>query len=165
MKRAALVYGSSSGTIIILGIIATIEFEVAYQWLGYLIMLIAFTAIFVAMKQYRDAQQDHCMSFLTGLKLGLAISLVASGVYILVWELYLFVTDYAFVSSYIDSLIEAQRAAGASEAELAQLNTDMEYFRNMYSNPLTRIPLTLTEIFPVGLLVSLVSAAFLRKSN
>jgi hypothetical protein len=34
-----------------------------------------------------------------------------------------------------------------------------------YKNPLFRMALTLTEIFPVALLVSIVSAALLRKSG
>jgi hypothetical protein len=35
----------------------------------------------------------------------------------------------------------------------------------MYGNPLYRIPITFIEMFPVGLLVSLISAAVLRNSR
>jgi hypothetical protein len=38
----------------------------------------------------------------------------------------------------------------------------MESMRTSYANPLFRIPMTFLEIFPVGLLVSLVSASLLR---
>ena len=33
----------------------------------------------------------------------------------------------------------------------------MEQFKQQYANPLFRLPMTLAEIFPVGVLVSLVS--------
>jgi hypothetical protein len=37
-----------------------------------------------------------------------------------------------------------------------------EWVRGNYPNPLIRIPLTFTEIFPIGFLAALVSAALLR---
>ncbi len=39
----------------------------------------------------------------------------------------------------------------------------MEHFQAQYANPLLRMPMTFTEIFPVGVLVSLISAGLLRK--
>ena len=162
-KRQISVYGVISGTIIIFGIIATIELDVAYQWLGYLIMLIAFSAIYVATRQFRDDHQGGVLKFGRGFLFGLSITIVASLVYVAVWEIYLIATDYGFISSYIDSLLESERAAGASEAELAALEEDMERFRQQYDSALFRIPLTFLEIFPVGLLVSIVSAALLKK--
>ena len=41
----------------------------------------------------------------------------------------------------------------------------MQEFADMYANPIFRIPMTFTEIFPVGVLVSLVSALLLRNSR
>ena len=38
----------------------------------------------------------------------------------------------------------------------------MDKFRAQYANPLYRWPMSFMEIFPVGVLVSLVSAAVLR---
>jgi hypothetical protein len=38
----------------------------------------------------------------------------------------------------------------------------MDAFKRQYANPLFRLPMTFAEIFPVGVLVSLVSAAILR---
>ena len=41
----------------------------------------------------------------------------------------------------------------------------MDAFKVQYANPLFRMPMTFAEIFPVGVLVSLVSAALLRNSR
>jgi len=103
------------------------------------------------------------MKFATGLKLGGSITGIASLAYVFGWEMYLLVTDYSFATEYMDAVIEAERASGASEAEIATLAADMTNFQESYGNPLFRTAVTFTEIFPVGLLVSLVSATLLRK--
>ncbi len=51
---------------------------------------------------------------------------------------------------------------GASEAEVAQYLASMESMRELYRNPAARIGITFLEIFPVGLIVALFSAAVLR---
>ncbi|MEQ9022984.1 MAG: DUF4199 domain-containing protein [Pseudomonadales bacterium] len=163
MKKPAVVYGVISGSIAIVGIVATIVFDVAYQWLGYLIMLISFTAIYIAMRRFREEIQGGVLRFATGLQFGIFITLIASLVYTAGWELYLFLTDYSFVGAYIDSVIEAQQVAGVDEAEIEELTQDMEILRDRYGNILFRSALSLVEIFPVGLLISLLSASLLRK--
>jgi hypothetical protein len=40
----------------------------------------------------------------------------------------------------------------------------MEQFKEMYKNPLVKIAFTFLEPFPVGLAVTLLSAAILRRS-
>lgn len=58
--------------------------------------------------------------------------------------------------------IEQQKAKGASAEAIASLSAQMEQFKLQYANPMFRLPMTFVEIFPVGLLVSLVSAGLLR---
>ena len=156
------IYGAIAGVIIILGIIATIELGIPYLWLGYLIMFIAFSAIFVAVKQYRDDSLGGVMRFHTGLLLGLGITTVASVTYVLVWELYLLLTDYAYIEDFVQSMASSVQSGGESEstdvaAEIAAIETQ-------YRNPLYRLPITFLEVFPPGLLVSLAAAGVWRSS-
>jgi hypothetical protein len=67
-----------------------------------------------------------------------------------------------FATSYGNSVVEQARARGASAAEIARMSAEMADFKVKYANPLFRLPMTFAEIFPVGVLVSLVSAAILR---
>jgi hypothetical protein len=53
------------------------------------------------------------------------------------------------------------KAGGATEAELAQTKEFME----MYKNPVVRFGVSLTEILPVGILISLLSAGLLSRKN
>ena len=165
MKKLVLVYGVIAGFVII--VINTLSYElgIAHVWLGFLVMFIAFSSIFVAVKQYRDESQGGIIRFGTGFLVGLGITVVASVVYVLVWELYLVLTDYAFIDSYANSIVDSRLVAGASEAEMADTVAEMDTFRQKYTNPLFRLPMTFVEIFPVGLLISLISAAILRDNK
>ncbi len=155
------IYGAVTGAVIILSVIATIELDVAYQWLGYLIMLIAFSAIVVATKQYRDEMSDGSLRFGTGFLIGLGITSVASVVYVLGWETYLFFFGDDFWAMFSD--FQGYGQGGLSEAELTALTAETNALRQQYENPLFRIPVTFLEVFPVGVIVSLICAAILRK--
>jgi hypothetical protein len=70
-----------------------------------------------------------------------------------------------FAGSYAKAMIAQQQAKGVSAEALAKLTAEMEQFKIQYANPLYRWPMTFVEIFPVGVLVSLISAALLRNSR
>lgn len=165
MKKLVLVYGVISGLVIIVINTLSLELGLGQVWLGFLVMFIAFSLIFVAVKQYRDQTLGGVIRFSTGFLVGLGITMVASLVYVLVWELYLALTDYAFIDTYIASILESRQTAGASQAELAATIAETETIRQQYSNPLFRLPMTFVEIFPVGVLISLISAFILRDSK
>lgn len=161
--KLLLVYGVATGAVIILSIIATIEFEVAFQWLGYLIMLIALSAIGVATRQYREQAPNGSLSFRSGLLIGLGITSIASVVYVFGWEAYLLVFGDEFWGSFSETLITSQGEVALSEAELIGMAADANALQEQYRNPLFRIPVTFLEVFPVGVVVSLVSAAISRR--
>jgi Protein of unknown function (DUF4199) len=133
--------------------------------LGYLTMLIALSTIFVAIKRRRDRDLGGVIGFWPAFGLGLAISAVASLCYVIAWEAALAVTGMDFAGDYARALIEQQRAQGLGGESLKRYVAEMETFKAQYANPLYRVPMTLAEILPVGLLVSLVSAGLLRNSS
>lgn len=170
MTRFALIYGGLSGLVVIASMLLGIVFGdtlgfLANQWVGYLIMLVAFTLIFMGIKRYRDVERGGVIGFGRAFLLGLCISVVAGIVYVLVWEAYLASNGDAFINGYIASAIEAHRDSGLSGAALEREIATLEELRESYGNPLFRMPMTFLEIFPVGLVVSLISAAILRKSE
>lgn len=165
--RYALIYGGLSGLIVVLTIATGLSFAsrdgiLTSEWLGYLVMLAALTLLFVGMKRYRDVERGGVIRFLPALGIGLAMAAVAAIVYVAVWEAYLAATDYVFFDQYVASLLDQKRAAGASAAEIAREAASYETMRGYYDNALLRVPITFLEIFPVGFVVALVSAALLR---
>lgn len=167
MLRLAALYGALPGLAIILTTIITIELSppgaaTGGVLLGYLVMLLALTAIFFGVKRYRDGQNGGVITFGAAFAVGLVITLAASAVYTVIWEIYGAVTDHAFMDAYAAAQIERATEAGASAEKLAALEKKIENALALQSNLFARLLITLTEIAPVGLLVSLISAAVLR---
>jgi hypothetical protein len=172
MKKIILVYGSITGAVIILSMtlgIYVAEFGgdsfFASEALGYSIMLIGFSMIFVATKRYRDEELGGVIKFGTALKVGLGISLIAGIVYVIVWEINLYATDYAFILEYTDSIIQKTKESGVSADKIEATIQEMEKMKKQYGNWWFRLPMTFMEIFPIGLLISLISAVLFRNTN
>lgn len=130
--------------------------------LGYTIMLLALSAVFIGIKRYRDDDLGGVIRFWPAFGMGVAMSFLASIVYVVVWESAVAITHLDFAGDYSAMIIEQQKAKGANADELATLVAEMEQFKVQYANPLFRLPMVFIEIFPVGVLVSLVSAGLLR---
>ncbi len=130
--------------------------------IGYTTMLIAFTAVFVGIKRYRDVDLGGVIRFWPAFGMGVAMSFIAGVLYVAAWETSVAATGMDFASSYSTTLVEQQKAKGVSDEQLAKFVAEMEQFKIQYANPLYRLPMVFVEIFPVGVLVSLVSAGLLR---
>lgn len=133
--------------------------------IGYTTMLIALSAVFVGIKRYRDVDRGGVIGFWPAFGVGLGISFVAGLFYVAAWEAVQAMTHMDFATSYSKAIIASEKAKGASAESLAKLSADMEAFKLQYADPLFRLPMTFVEIFPVGVLVSLISAGLLRNSR
>lgn len=166
MGKIAIIYGAISGAIVIgvitLGSLIGEGGSHGGEALGYLIMIIALTMIFLGVKRYRDRDLGGVIKFGAAFLLGVMIAVVAGVFYVGGWEAYLAATDHAFIHEYTAGIIEAKKAAGLDGEALAAEIAKMDQMKTQYADPLFRVPLTFLEIFPVGLLIALVSAALLR---
>jgi len=171
MFRKILIYGSFAGLIVggeLFGVSVGIHGHLGWPWgavLGYLTMLIALSAVFVAIKRRRDQDQGGVIKFWPAFGLGLGISVIAGVFYVLAWEAALTVTHMDFAGGYAREVIAQAKAKGVAGQALAKVVADMENFKAQYANPLYRLPMGFSEIFPVGVLVSLISAGLLRNSR
>jgi len=168
MLNIAFLFGTSAGLVMIAAMIAVIvasggtpEFESHSLFLGYLIMIVALSTIFFAVKRYRDQELGGVIKFLPAFLVGLSVTIVAGIIYVLVWEVYMAATNYTFMDAYAAWMIEAERAKGAA-GDVEKVIKEMEEAKAIYANPFARVAITFIEIFPVGLLIALISAAILR---
>jgi hypothetical protein len=172
MLNRILGYGAGAGLIVGIPLFAmTLAFkdnppsEQHGMLIGYTIMLVALSLVFVAVKRHRDVDQGGVISFWRALVLGLGVSVVAGVMYVLAWEAALAASGADFIGDYTRRYIAQQQAAGLAGEALAKLTREMEAFNLQYANPWFRLPLTFIEIFPVGVLVSLISAGLLRNRH
>lgn len=84
--------------------------------------------------------------------------------YALTWEGYYTLTDSDFMEVWQQHQLDTMTKNGATEAELAEARSEQQAMAENYKNNFfVRFGFTLTEILPVGLIITLVSAGILKK--
>jgi hypothetical protein len=170
MKKIVLRYGLASGAILMmlsavlmsLCMNGTIDFDHS-ETLGYSSMVLSFLLVFFGIRSYRDNVAAGAIGFGKAFQVGLLITLITCAMYVIAWEItyYNFLPD--FMSQYSAHVLAKMRAAGESEAAIRETTAKMATLAKLYTNPLFNIAITFMEVFPVGLIVTLVSAAILRR--
>ena len=170
MKKIVLIYGLIAGVIVGAMMMITIPLYESGtlklengEWLGYTTMVIALSMVFFGMKSYRDNHLGGSITFGNALKVGLLITLIAALIYAFSWEITRLNMKGDFMTLYGEKQIEKMKIEGATEAALIEAKEKMDDFGLMYKNPFIRFGITLMEIAPVGILISLLSAGLLRK--
>ncbi len=132
------------------------------EWLGYLIMIIGLSIIFVGIKQYRDKELGGVIGFKKAFKIGFLIALIAGFSFVISWEIYYQTAGENFVEGYQEIYISELKAEGLSDDELAEKKSEMKKYADYYQNFFFRIAITFLEIFPVGIIISLISSVLLK---
>lgn len=169
MKRVVLTYGLLSGIVCALVMIATLPLENRLgfdraEWLGYTVLVLDFLLVFFGIRAARRQAGGH-ITFPKAFAVGFAISLFTCLFYVATWEVMYFVFMPDFMDRYAAYVLEKARASGASPAALAAKTAEMARFKAKYNDPLYNAAVTFLEPFPVGLAMTLLSAALLRKKN
>ena len=68
-----------------------------------------------------------------------------------------------FGGKYAAHMVERVRASGATPDRVEATRREAMSFKEMYDKPLMNAALTFTEPFPIGLVVSLISAGIWRR--
>jgi len=169
--RIVLIYGVVAGLVVAVPMVATMLTLTAETApdngavYGYVTMIVALTAVFLGVKHYRDKVLGGAVRFVPALLVGLAISAVASVIYAIGWEISLALTGFDFPAAYMREMVDTARANGAPPAEIERITQQAEGFARLYANPLYRLPITFVEMFPIGAVIALISAALLRNSR
>lgn len=176
MKKSIFVFGAISGVII--SAFMSISLAVmgcgsgdndggtGSMIIGFSAMAVAFSFIFVGVRNFRDKQNGGTLTFGRGLLLGCMISLVASTLYVITWavEFHFFMPD--FMDKYAAMQVRQLKESGMSGAALDEAVKGIESTRYSYNNnPLVFAMYTYMEILPIGILIALISALILRRKK
>lgn len=173
MKKIILTYGLIAGVLsmIFTFLIATlcdrdmIDFSKA-ELVGYASMVIALSMIFFGIKSYRDNYGSGTITFWRGVQIGILITCIGSVMYIAGAELYTAVNPGfgpKVMEKYKEYETKKLGQKGAPQAEIDATVQQMTEMEMMMQNPLVRFGIYLIEIFPVGVIITFLSAALLRK--
>lgn len=169
MGRIILVYGVIAGvTVALLMRVAMMLFPeggTGGMVAGFSSMIIALTFVFIGTKRYRDVELGGVIRFGKALGVGFGIATIATVFYVAAWELCLYLTNYTFMDEYTRVALKQAQETGKSAAEITALAKEMDGFKALYANPISRMAVTAMEISPVAILMPIISAALLRNSR
>jgi hypothetical protein len=96
--------------------------------------------------------------------MGLLIAFIGSTMYVISWAfLYNFYMP-DFMDRYCAQMIENAKPT-STPAKLKELTEQLNTQKEMYKNPVYFVLFTYFEIFPVGVLVSLIAALILKRKK
>lgn len=129
---------------------------------GYSAMVLTMTAAYFAIRHAR-AQQDGPFGFSRGLAIGVGVTAVASLLFGLATYAFYRVMGDGFPQRLWDHYVAEIRGSGADAAEIARQLAEMEQMRPLFFNYAFQAAVMFATLFLIGLAVSLVSAAVLRR--
>jgi hypothetical protein len=170
MKKIVLTFGLLAGAVLSVMMLLTIPFldRVGFsraEVIGYTTIVAAFLLVFFGIRSYREHIAPRPLTFGRAFTVGALITVVACLCYVATWEVLYFKMAPGFADKYAAYAIERVRASGGSQQEIDATARQMESFKQMYNNPLTNAAITFLEPFPIGVVVSLISAAVLRRKG
>jgi hypothetical protein len=168
MKKIVLTFGLIAGAILSLMMLATLPFmdKVGFDKgyvIGYTSMVLAFLLVFFGIRSYRENIGGGAITFGRAFSVGILIVLIASACYVVTWEIVYFKLAPGFADRYANYVMEKLRSSGASQQAIQGKLEEMKMLKRMMDNPLTNAALSFIEPLPVGLIITLISAAILRK--
>ena len=169
MKKTVLTFGLISGAVMAVLMFGTLPLVERIGFdkgaiIGYTSMVLSFLMVFFGIRSYRENVGGGRMTFGRAFAVGILITLISCICYVVAWEIIYFKFMPDFLAKYAAYMVEKAKASGAS-AEAIQANLqEMKKFKEMYDNPFFNAAITFTEPFPIGLIITLISALVLRKT-
>jgi hypothetical protein len=131
--------------------------------LGYTMMVASFLLVYFGIRSYRDNNLAGQISFGRAFTCGILITLITTVFYVVTWEVIYFNFIPHFMDSYWAAQIHKVQASGLDPATIATKVAAIEHSQQLYQNPFVNMAYTFMEPLPVGLIITLISAAILRR--
>ena len=165
MKRTVLTYGLISGVIAAVLLLIHVPFMdggTRALILGYTGIVLSALLVFFGVRSYRENVGNGKISFGRAFGVGILIAVISAACYVAAWEV-VYYSSPGIADHVFDKQVEDLRAKGAPQAEIDAAAVQVASFKKLYANPLVNVAFTFIEPFPVGVLVTLISAVVLRR--
>jgi hypothetical protein len=169
MKKTVLTFGLIAGVIISvlmdgsLLLASRIGSGHNSMAVGYTIMVASFLLIYFGIRSYRDNTLSGQISFGRAFACGILITFITIVCYVATWEVVYFNFMPHFMDSYFAAQIQRVQSSGLDPARAAAQVAAIERSQQLYQNPFINMAYTFIEPLPVGLIITLISAAVLRR--
>jgi hypothetical protein len=168
MKKTVITFGLISGAISSVLMVATLPFSHKIGFnkaliVGYTTIVLSFLLVYFGIRSYRDNVGNGQITFKKAFAVGICITLISCVFYVVTWEIVYFNFMHDFMDSYGADTIEKLKASGASAAAIQTQVEQFKKLKEQMENPIFNSLMTFIEPFPIGLVITLLSAAILRK--
>jgi hypothetical protein len=168
MKKTVLTFGLISGAMSAAMMLMTVPFVDRIGWekgeiLGYTGIVLSALLVFFGVRSYRENAGGGRLTFGRGFAVGILITLISSACYVGTWEIVYYKFMPGFADKYAAHMVERAKASGASQQKMDETARQAQQFKQMYENPAINVAMTFMEVFPIGLVVTGISAGILRK--
>jgi hypothetical protein len=168
MKKTIITFGLISGAISSLMMVATMPFlhRIGFSKgliVGYTSIVLSFLLVYFGIRSHRDNAGNGQITFAKAFAVGICITIISCMFYVVTWEILYYNFLPGFADNYAAHVVENLKASGASAAAVQKKIQEMNEFKTSYKNPFYNAAMTFIEPFPVGLLITLISAAVLKR--
>jgi hypothetical protein len=166
--KTILIFGLISGALSSLMMVSTVPFadKISFdkaEIVGYTAIVLSFLLVFFGIRSYRDNAGNGQITFSKAFAVGISITLISCIFYVVTWEILYFNFLHNFMDKYSAYMVEKLKTSGASAAAVQAQLEQLKKYKQMYENPLFNAAVTFIEPFPIGLVITLISAAVLKK--
>ena len=170
MKKTVLIFGLISGALMAIFMFATMPFvdRIGMDrmiFVGYTGIVLAFMLVFFGIRSYRENIGGGAVTFGRAFMIGILITLISSICYVIAWQIFYYTFMPDFFEKYAAHVIEKARASGAGPEAIQAQTQEMDHMKQLVKNPLIHAAFVFLEPFPVGLVITLISAAILSKNH
>jgi hypothetical protein len=120
--------------------------------------------LFFGIRSYRDNVGGGQITFGKAFAFGISITLISCICYVITWEVLNFYFLPGVMDKYSAYMVQKLQASGASAAAVQEQVEQLRKYKAMYDNLLFNAAMTFIEPFPIGLVITLVSSAVLRRN-
>jgi Protein of unknown function (DUF4199) len=168
MRKIIGTFGLISGAISSLMMIVLVTFgdRIGFDRgaiIGNTSIVLSFLMVFFGIRTYRDNIGNGQITFLKAFAVGLSITLISCIFYVLTWEVIYYNFIPGFWDAYGAHLVQKLTASGASPAAVQAKLQQVRRYKELYKNPLINAAMTFIDPFPIGLVMTLISALALRR--
>jgi len=172
MRKTILTYGLISGALSAAMMAATVPSMKDLAGgkgngalLGYTAIFLAALLVFFGVRSYRERIGGGRISFGRGMAVGALIALVSAVCYTTTWQVIYFGSSPETRDRIMACVVRDMNGEPKDAAGVAKAAAKAAEWRRFYDNPLLNFGMTLLEPLPVGLAVTAISAAILRRKE
>jgi uncharacterized membrane protein (UPF0136 family) len=170
LKKTILTFGVIGGVLSSLMMVATVPFLHKFGndtglIVGYTTIVAALLLVYFGIRSYRDNIGNGHITFGRAFAVGICITLITCVFYVATWEILYFKFLPGFMDNYGADTVAHLKASGASAAVVQAKIAELNKLKDSLNNPVYNSVMTFIEPFPVGLVITLISAAILRRKQ